>query len=156
DAWTLARSSRLPVTENNASVIHSMETVDNCVSIELAEHMTLTPQDEQRVAELIDACKRWQGEYRPAHHPPNSWATTYSYDFVRAAAELYVIFERAGLYPPLWELAHRLRKAGVRSCRGSTFSVSRAEYLFETHLKEEIREVKRRLRSRIRSRPKDA
>ena len=55
--------------------------------------MKIPKSKKARVRELISICKKYQGEYLPSTHGSGSWATTYSLDFIRAAAELFSILE---------------------------------------------------------------
>ena len=66
----------------------------------------------KRIDELLDICKKSQGEYRLAHHGSGSWATTYSNEFVAASIELYNIFGSSKIYIPIWEMSELFRKHG--------------------------------------------
>lgn len=97
--------------------------------------MKIDPSDEKRIKELVEVCKKHQGEHLDAHHGSGSWATTYSNFFINAAAEMFVIYEKNGSYWPIGALSRRFQEAGVRSCRGSVMTSGRVEYLYKTHLK---------------------
>lgn len=100
--------------------------------------MKLDNKDKKRLMELIEICKKYQGEYIPGDHGPGSWATTYSNQFIEAASEMYAIYKMAGSYWPIFSLSKDLKGAGVRSCRGSIMSTDRVEYLYNTNLKSRI------------------
>jgi hypothetical protein len=97
--------------------------------------MQLSESDQAREAELLATCKVKQGEYLPWHHGRGSWATTYSNEFISAAKELYLLYEKVGHYWPAAAMSRRFRDAGIRSCRGSEMSIERVEYLYNAHLK---------------------
>lgn len=104
--------------------------------------MKLSEKDEAKIIELIETCKKYQGEYLDAHHGPGSWATSYSNQFIDAAAELCNIFIKSGIRWPVIYLSKYLSEAGIRSCRGQKMSIEKAEYLYNTHLKPKIDEMK--------------
>lgn len=106
--------------------------------------MKISKEDQSRLKELIEVCKEKQGEYLEVHHGPGSWATTYSNEFISAAAEMYLIFEKSGSYWPISNLSRALQDAGVRSCRGSSMGIDRTEYLYKTHLKSKIDQIGKR------------
>ncbi len=106
--------------------------------------MKISEGAQSRLNELIEICKEKQGEYLEAHHGPGSWATTYSNEFINAAAEMYVIYKRSGSYWPISDLSSALLDAGVRSCRGSSMGIDRTEYLYQTHLKKKIKQIEKR------------
>ena len=99
----------------------------------------LSAADKQEEKELLIVCKQHQGEYRFAHHGSGSWATTYSKDFIRAAANLYLLYKRNDLWP-ITCMSRIFQEEGVRSCRGSIMTYARIEYLYNTHLQEIISE----------------
>ncbi len=99
----------------------------------------LSREERVRVAELVEVCKEFQGEYIPGDHGPGSWATTYSNQFVDAASELYLILEGVQPEQALARLAQYLSQAGVRSCRGSPMSMDRAQYLYDQHIKYRVK-----------------
>lgn len=94
-------------------------------------------QDIER-KRLLDVCKSHSGEYRPAHHGSGSWATTYSDDFIEAAAELWQISQTAGLLYPQFQMSKDFKASGISTCRYSDFSVQRVEYLYKAHLKKRL------------------
>lgn len=94
-----------------------------------------------RIEELIKICKESQGEYLGAGHGPGSWATTYSLKFIYAAAELYCIFDSNG-YAAIDELSSCFKKEGILSCRRTTMSFSKVQYLYQTHLHAEVTKIK--------------
>ena len=100
--------------------------------------MELSDQNKIRVDELIDICKKYQGEYIPGGHGSGSWATTYSIQFIEASSELYVIFQKSGSHWPISILAQYLINAGIRSCRGAKMNIDRVDYLYNNHLKYKI------------------
>lgn len=104
--------------------------------------MRVSRDDLSRLNELVEICKEKQGEYLEAHHGPVSWATTYSNEFINAAAEFF--FERSGSCWPITNLSRALQDAGVRSCRGSRMGIDRTEYLYKTHLKMKIERIGKR------------
>jgi len=100
--------------------------------------MKLTCNDKQIISDLIEVCKKNQGEYIPGGHGSGSWATTYSRQFISAAAKLYIIFEKSGPGRPIAMLSSHFRQAGIRSCRGNIMNTNKVEYLYKTHLASEI------------------
>lgn len=94
----------------------------------------------KRIDELLEICKRYQGEYRFTHHGPGSWATTYSSEFINASIELYDILGSSKMYNPIWEMSTLFRKHGIRSCRGAEMFFDRVEYLYESHLRGKVKE----------------
>ena len=104
--------------------------------------MKLSTEDKMKVDELIEVCKKYQGEYIPGDHGPGSWATTYSDEFITAAAKMFIIFKRArhGVWTDaICDLVDRFKNAEIRSCRGSVMNFDRVNYLYETHLEEKIK-----------------
>ena len=97
----------------------------------------MTPEAKKAEAELLEICEKFSGEYRPSHHGSGSWATTYSNEFLAAAAELWFLYKSAGKYP-IGAMSRAFQDAGIRSCRGSRMSFDRVEYLYETHLKRRV------------------
>ena len=97
---------------------------------------------KKRVKDLLDICKKSQGEHLPLHHGSGSWATTYSNQFLDAAAELYVLFENNGSRWPILNLSNEFKDAGILSCRGARMSIDRVEYLHNTHLQDRISRIK--------------
>lgn len=104
--------------------------------------MRLSSKDHLRVDELIEICKKHQGEYIPGDHGSGSWATTYSNQFIEASAEMYAIFERSGSDWPVLTLSQYLKSAGIRSCRGSIMNIDKVDYLYITHLKSKVEKYK--------------
>jgi hypothetical protein len=74
----------------------------------------------------------------PGDHGPGSWATTYSHDFVDAASRLFILYRSRGHQKALSHLASVFRFNGISSCRGSTMTLARVEYLFDAHLRRHI------------------
>lgn len=103
--------------------------------------MELSKSDRKRIKVLIETCKSKQGEYLPSHHGSGSWATTYSNEFIDSACELYLLFKSMEFVDPIHVLSYQLRKAGIRSCRGSEFNADRVEYLYTVHLRRRIEEL---------------
>ena len=99
--------------------------------------------DQNKIMQLIDICKKSQGEHLPFHHGSGSWATTYSNKFLDAAAELYVLYENNGSYWPISNLSSAFKDAEILSCRGSAMSIDRVEYLYKTHLQGRIEKLKK-------------
>lgn len=102
--------------------------------------MRMSLEEQNRLNELIEICRKYRGEYIPGHHGPGSWATTYSNEFISAAAEMYSIFYKkynSDLFHSDYinEMSKLFIKSRIRSCRGSTMSAERVEYLYEMHLK---------------------
>lgn len=125
----------------------------------------LSADQTPREKELLNTCKKSQGEYLPGWHPPTSWATTYSEDFVDAAAALYRLYTTAyennavrlrellGAPQPsrpsvvkvrpsrhlnkaiLRHMGQRFKDTGILSCRGATMTFQKVEYLYNAHLR---------------------
>lgn len=113
--------------------------------------MPMSEDDERKIENLIDVCKKHQGEYIPSDHGPGSWATTYSNDFIVATAEIYLTWRKYnGHWYTMFSLSELFQKAGIRSCRGSKMTRDRLEYLYTTHVKK-IVEKKDRKRGQHRS-----
>ncbi|SHI15043.1 hypothetical protein [Ferrimonas marina] len=96
--------------------------------------MDIYKNKKKQIRELTEKCKSKQGEYLPSHHGSGSWATTYSTEFIDSASELYLVFQSLDIGDPLYLLAKQFRSAGIRSCRGSEFTIDRAVYLYTSHL----------------------
>jgi len=95
-------------------------------------------ENRQKINELLGICKRHQGEYLDAGHGSGSWATTYSNEFIRAAAELYKLFSESNIGIPTYMLSDCFIKAKILSCRRSQMNLERVEYLYRTHIKKEL------------------
>jgi len=104
--------------------------------------MKLSSKDHVRACELIEHCKKYQGEYIPGDHGSGSWATTYSNQFIEASAEMCAIFKRSGSNLPVFTLSQYFKNAGIRSCRGSVMNIDKVEYLYKTHLKSKVEKYK--------------
>ncbi|MEY8251562.1 MAG: hypothetical protein RPR91_04185 [Colwellia sp.] len=91
--------------------------------------------NENIIADLVDECKKYQGEYRGADHGSGSWATTYSYEFIKASAELYRLFDESNIGIASHMLSECFIGAGIVSCRRAKMSIDRVEYLYSTHIK---------------------
>ncbi|WP_111980238.1 hypothetical protein [Algibacillus agarilyticus] len=87
----------------------------------------------------LNICKEFQGQYIPSDHGPGSWATTYSSEFIDAAAEIYYIFDQSYLFNAKGELSKLFKAENILSCRGSLMTIDRVEYLYETHLKSQLK-----------------
>ncbi|MGE8943137.1 hypothetical protein ACO2I3_14595 [Leptospira interrogans] len=96
----------------------------------------LPEAQKRREDELLAICKSKQGEYLPGHHGRGSWATTYSNEFIAASRELCALYKVAGEYFPYHALSRSFRQAGIKSCRGAEMTFKRAEYLYNTHLRD--------------------
>jgi len=104
----------------------------------------LSPDQAQEEAKLLVICKQYQGEYRPAHHGPGSYATKYSREFVKAAIALYRLYSTAAQHAGAREwylhalvldhMARRFRDTKISTCRGATMTLPNAEYLYKTHM----------------------
>lgn len=92
-----------------------------------------------RIIELLNQCKKYQGEYIPSDHGTGSWATTYSNEFIDAAAEIYYIFESSYLFKAKSELSKLFISNNIYSCRGSVMDLDRVEYLYDKHLKSKLK-----------------
>ena len=92
---------------------------------------------KKKINYLLEVCKKYQGEYLDSHHGEYSWATSYHNYFIDAATDLYIILRDKPFVPPLEELGHLLRKSGVRSCRGTSLTGTRLQYLYDK-IEEEI------------------
>lgn len=97
--------------------------------------MPLSAEDSAHLTELTKECIKYQGEYRLSHHGKGSWATTYSEEFIAAAAEIYMIFKRAGYRDPIFWLSNHFIDADILSCRGAMMDSSRTKYLYHAHIK---------------------
>ena len=104
--------------------------------------MNITGKDKQRIKELVAVCKKSQGEHLPAHHGSGSWATTYSNDFINAAAEICSIVQKNGHEIPFWIMSRYFKQAGILSCRGSEFTSDIVKYLYTTHLRNLVKNYK--------------
>ena len=103
--------------------------------------MKIPKSKKAKVRELLDICKAYQGEYLPKSHGSGSWATTYSREFISAAAELFIILEKSNSPWPIDDLSQLLMQKKIPSCRGAEMTPKRVEYLYESHLKSVIRHV---------------
>nr|WP_301735837.1 hypothetical protein [Halomonas sp. MC140] len=97
--------------------------------------MKIPKSKKARVRELISICKRYQGEYLPSTHGSGSWATTYSLDFIRAAAELFTILEKSNSPWPIDDLSQLFMENKIPSCRGAKMTPDKVEYLYKNHLR---------------------
>lgn len=100
--------------------------------------MKIPKSKKARARELISICKKHQGEHLPSTHGPGSWATTYSRDFIRAAAELFVILEKSNSPWPIDDLSQLFMENKISSCRGAAMTPDKVEYLYKNHLKSVI------------------
>ncbi|MCK0152930.1 hypothetical protein MWU49_04390 [Alcanivorax sp. S6407] len=98
-----------------------------------------TKSDEARIEALIKICKAHQGEYLEPHHGIGSWATTYSENFLNAAAEIVFLYRKSGHPWPLIGFSKLMMGHGIRSCRGKEMNFDRAEYLYNIHLSRRVR-----------------
>lgn len=89
--------------------------------------------NKARFDELLEICKRYQGEYLGADHGKGSWATSYSNEFIKASSDLYTIFKLSGFGDPIYILSDMFIKNGIESCRGSIMDIDRVEYLVKTY-----------------------
>ncbi|WP_149332433.1 hypothetical protein [Halopseudomonas laoshanensis] len=99
--------------------------------------MKIPKSKKARVRELISTCKKYQGEYLPNTHGSGSWATTYSREFICAAAELYLILEKSSSPWPIDDLSQLFMESKIPSCRGAQMTRVNVEYLYKHHLKYE-------------------
>ena len=98
---------------------------------------------DARRRELIGKCRDEQGEYLDGHHPPSSWATTYSDEFIAAVTVLVQVYREAKVvWGPVYCISHDLQEAGILSCRGSPMTMRNTQYLWDTHI---ARRVKKHL-----------
>lgn len=96
---------------------------------------------EEKIEELLSVCKTHQGEYVPGDHGPGSWATTYSWDFINAATDIFLILSKEkSLFAAQLEMSKLFKTYGIRSCRGSEMTFARVEYLYKAHLKKRVAE----------------
>lgn len=100
--------------------------------------MKLPAKDKKKLDKLTEKCKKSQGEYVLSTHGEGSWATTYSYEFIDAAAEIYVLFKKAGAYSPIGAMATHFMENDIKSCRGSKMFTERVQYLYDKHLKQRV------------------
>ena len=94
----------------------------------------MSDADKLKEKVLLDVCRESQGEYRLSHHGPGSWATTYSNEFIQAAADLFLLYKKNGLRP-ITCMVMGFQRAGVQSCRGGRMTGTKVEYLFNAHLR---------------------
>ena len=106
----------------------------------------LTEDEIQRVRELVEICKKMQGEYVGVFN--NGWATSYSPKFTNAATELFKIYSQSGkISPPIRYhgrrnyitaicdlIADLFYSNGIRSCRGSAMNRENMRYLFDAYI----------------------
>jgi hypothetical protein len=90
--------------------------------------------NKDRFDELLDVCKRSQGEYLGADHGKGSRATSYSNEFIKASLDLYAIFKSSSIGDPVYMLSDILKIHEIKSCRGSIMSIDKAEYLVKTYV----------------------
>ena len=98
--------------------------------------------NKTRIFELLNLCKKNQGEYLPSHHGSGSWATTYSNEFVDSASEILFIIIKSGASSPLTLLSILFRKHEIKSCRSSVMDLERVKYLYNSHLRHKVEELK--------------
>ncbi|MFA1563034.1 hypothetical protein [Aliivibrio fischeri] len=110
--------------------------------------MDISKNQKKQIIELVEKCKSKQGEYLPSHHGSGSWATTYSTEFINSAAELYLIFQSLDIGDPLCLLSAKFRAAGIRSCRGSEFTIDRVEYLYTSHLSYRLSVIEKQIKTK--------
>ena len=104
----------------------------------------LSDEQKKRETELLAVCKEWSGEYLPTHHGKGSWATTYSNEFVNAAADLCLLYKDVGCswgHETILHLYVALRDQGIQSCRGGVFNFDTTKYLYQRPI---FREFQRR------------
>ena len=96
---------------------------------------------EARRRELIETCREKQGPYLDGHHPPTSWATTYSDEFIAAVTGLVKVYREARVvWGEVHCLSNDLQEAGVRSCRGSPMTIRTTQYLWDAHIARRLKE----------------
>lgn len=114
--------------------------------------LDLGPDEKRRVNELLAVCRKYQGPHLDPRHGPGSWATTYGNEFVDAATELFQIYSKARLLPPIPPhtgtryalgvifdlMAQAFSANDVRSCRGAFMDTDKVRYLFEAHIHQKI------------------
>ena len=96
--------------------------------------MKLSKKDNREIGDLIDICKKYQGEALPSHHGSGSWATTYSTRFVNASVKMYKILKDNGCQDTCEHMALLFRHNSIKSCRGSVFTDERFFYFYRQHL----------------------
>ena len=97
--------------------------------------------NQMKLTDLLDKCRRSQGEYRLPEHGSGSWATTYSNEFIRAAAEIAsLLLKEKSLDDSLKDMTRYFKRSGIQSCRGAEMNIKQVRYLYDTHLKKEIEE----------------
>ncbi len=95
--------------------------------------MALKLADLRLVDDLIEECRKNQGEHIPAGHPRTSWATKYSHWFVEAVTKLYALYSRRGYDDPERAVLAALQAAGIHSCRGGVMTPPQLRYLVEAY-----------------------
>lgn len=85
--------------------------------------------------ELLQICRENQGERVPPGHPMTTFATTYSDEFIEAAAELWLRFDHdrkpGHRSASTAKLYAAFRKADIPACRGGPMTWEKTEYLIK-------------------------
>lgn len=79
--------------------------------------------------ELLDLCRIHSGEYVPPGHPRTTFSTSYSSEFVAAAAELYSRFKNCISHEATVKLYVLFRDNEIMACRGGPMTFSKVQYL---------------------------
>jgi hypothetical protein len=100
--------------------------------------MKLSKRKKSKLHALLDICQKHQGEHLKVTHGSGSWATTYSNEFIDAAASIYNLYKKSGFPNPIHQLSQDFQHRKIRSCRGSKMDEERVKYLFKTHLESKV------------------
>ncbi len=100
--------------------------------------MKLSKRKKYKLHELLATCEKHQGEHLKVTHGSGSWATTYSNEFIDAAAAIYNLYKISGLPKPIHQLSQDFQRCKIKSCRGSKMDERRVKYLYQTHLKSRL------------------
>lgn len=84
--------------------------------------------------ELLEICLENSGEHVAFGHPSTSFATTYSYQFVKASAELYQRYHAQDPGNATRKLYIAMREAKIPSCRGGLMTFHKVDYLVKQRI----------------------
>ena len=99
-------------------------------------------REEARIKELLEVCKKSQGEATPIGHPKTSFCVTYSTNFLYATAEIFYLLgftQHQGREEV--ELALLFQAHGIYACKGGLMTSKMLKQLYAERLNNLMSEV---------------
>lgn len=97
--------------------------------------MKLTILEIERMNSLLRSCKKHSGPRLPNGHGKHSYCSTYSDEFIEAAAQLWQMYRNAGIAHPEKQMAKDFNDNNIENTARTAMSVASAKYLYTAHLK---------------------